>query len=570
MSGGADGAGPLRETGLEIAERTRSAWGHRPPDLLLRGARVLLPTGELEQRDVAIVGRRIAAVDEGLVAPGEATLDLSGKTIVPGYVEPHCHALGPLSAGNYCGRVLARGTSCVLSDDSFVYGFLEPEQYPPMLDISTRLPSVLRWSLRLEGPRTVPLAAVAELIERADVVQVGEVMVRPVLEDLPDEVAEVIAAARTAGLRVEGHGPGASPRTLGVAAAAGITSEHEAMRGEQLLERLRKGIWAPIRYTDLLRDAPAILTEAIERGISLERTSFTTDWSLPPWIERRGLIDAVIEAALGAGLPASEAYACASRRPATYLSLDAHLGFVAPGRLASLNVLDDLERPLPARVFSLGEEVARDGELTIEVPDVDWQGLGAPRWSERNRGPVAATFQPDPGDPALSLEGAAITKLGKGAGGEPMVCLALDPDRGTFTRGAMHGMPAGLEGIASTLTPRRLMVALGADPAAVSRCVDAVMECGGGIAFQQGGELRRLPLPVGGVITAAPFAEVVGFWDTVQTHFEGLGHAFPDPLSTLLYIASDSLPGARFNATGLVDTKSKTLLAPSQPVTWAE
>ena len=569
MSGAAEAAGPLRESGLEVAERTRTAWGHRPPDLLLRGARVLLPTGELAQRDVGIVGRRIAVVDEDLVAPGEATLDLSGKTIVPGYVEPHCHTLGPLSAGNYCGRALARGTSCVLSDDSFVYGFLEPEQYPPMLDVSARLPLVLRWSLRLEGPRTVPLAAVAELIERPDVAQVGEVMVRPVLEDLPAEVAEVIAAARSAGLRVEGHGPGASPRTLGVAAAAGITSEHESMRAEQLLERLRKGIWAPIRYTDLLRDAPAILAEAIERGISLERTSFTTDWSLPPWIERHGLIDGVIEAALGAGLPAAEAYACASRRPASYLSLDAHLGFVAPGRLASLNVLDDLERPLPSRVFSLGDQVARDGELTIEVPDVDWEGLRAPRWSQRDRGPVAATFQPHPDDPALSLEGAAITKLGAGRGGEPIVCLALDPDRDTFTRGAIHGMPAELEGIASTLTPRRLMVAVGADPAALSRCVDAVMECGGGIAFQQDGELRRLPLPVGGVITAAPFAEVVGFWDAAQALFEGLGHPYPDPLSTLLYIASDSLPGARFNASGLVETKTKTLVAPARAVTWA-
>jgi adenine deaminase len=561
--------GPLAESGLEVAERTRAAWGHRPPDLLLRGARVMLPTGEVEQRDVGIVGRRIAAVGEDLVAPGEATLDLRGKTIVPGYVEPHCHTLGPLSAGNYCGRVLARGTSCVLSDDSFVYGFLEPRQYPAMLGVSSRLPSVLRWSLRLEGPRTVPLDAVAELIQRPDVVQVGELMVRPVLEDLPAEVAEVIALARNAGLRVEGHGPGASPRTLGVAAAAGVTSEHESMRGEQLLERLRKGIWAPIRYTDLLRDAPAILETALERGISLERTSFTTDWSLPPWIERRGLIDAAIEVALQAGLPAAEAYACASRRPATYLSLDAHLGFVAPGRLASLNVLDDLERPLPVRVFSLGREVARDGELTIEVPDVDWEGLGAPRWSRRDRGPVAETFQPRPADPVLSLEGAAITKVGDGAGGDPMVCLSLDPDRDTFTRAAMHGMPAGLEGIASTLTPRRLMVAVGADPAAVSRCVDAVMECGGGIAFQQDSELRRLPLPVGGVITAAPFAEVVDFWDAAQAHFEALGHPYPDPLSTLLYIASDSLPGARFNATGLLDTKTKALLASAQPVSWA-
>lgn len=560
---------PLRETGHEVAERTRTAWGHRPPDLLLQGARVLLASGEFAARDVAIVGARIAAVAQDLAAPGEATVDLRGRTLVPGYVEPHCHTLGPLSTGSYCGQALVHGTTCIVSDDSFVYGFLSPRQYPPMLDISERLPLVLRWSLRLEGPRTVPLEAISELIERPDVVQIGELMTRPVLDEVPSEIADLIAAARSKGLRVEGHSPGASGRTLGVAAAAGITADHESQRGDELIERLRCGLWAFIRYTDLLRDTPAIVAEVIDAGVSFERTAFTTDWSLPPWIARHGTIDAAIAAALGAGMSPEEAYACATRRPATYLSLDAHLGVVAPGRLASMNVLEDAERPFPERVFSLGKEVARDGQLLIDVPDVDWAALGAPRWSERRSGPSPSTFRAAPDDPVISLESSAMVRPGRGsATGKPIVCVAIDPGTESFTRAAIHGLPDRLEGIASTLTPRRLLVAIGSDSDAIGRCVDAVMAPGGGIAYQRDGELHMLTLPVGGVLTAAPFAQVLDFWDETGRFFSELGHDLADPISTLLYIGSDSLPGARFNARGLVDTRAGTIIAPSRPVEW--
>jgi adenine deaminase len=239
-------AGPLADSATAIAARAASAWGHREPDLLLKGARVLLATGELLPRDVAVVGSRIVAVAEDLSAPGERVLDLSGKAIVPGYFEPHTHTFGPLSLGTYCGQALVHGVTTVISDDSFTYGFLAPEQYPPMLDVVDRLPLLVRWSLRLEGPRTVPLATVRELLGREDVVQVGELMVRPVLEDVPDEVAATLAAARSRGLRIEGHAPGASPRTLGVAAAAGVGAEHESRRADELLARLRLGLWAPI------------------------------------------------------------------------------------------------------------------------------------------------------------------------------------------------------------------------------------------------------------------------------------------------------------------------------------
>jgi adenine deaminase len=561
--------GVLAETGADVAARTAAAWGHRPPDLLLRGATVLLASGEWTRRDVGIVGRRIAAVAADLTAPGEASIDLAGKTIVPGYIEPHAHTLGPLSVASYCGPALAHGVSCVVSDDSFAYTFMPPATYPALLDVSARVPMVLRWSLRLETPRTIPYALVAELLDRDDVSQIGELMTRQVLVEPSPELSELIAATRSRGLRIEGHSPGASAPTLGAGAAAGLTADHESRTGEEVRERLRAGLWGFIRYTDLLRDAPAIVSELAAAGISFERTAFTSDWSLPPWIAARGTIDAAIAAALEAGMDPVEAYACASWRPATYEGLGAHLGAVAPGRLACLNVLADRLAPLPERVFSLGREVARDGELVVDFPDVEWDRLEAPPWTHHRAGPPANVYRIEDDDPEIFLETGSMIRFGRGAGGgEPIACVGVHEPTQTMARARMYGFPEQLEGIASTLTPRRLLVALGRDPEAVARCVDAIAAAGGGIAYQSGGELRTLPLPYGGAISSAPFATVDDFWAGVRDTFATLGSDLADPLSTLLYVGSSGLPGARFAEAGLIDTKAGMTVAPARHVAW--
>jgi adenine deaminase len=393
-------------------------------------------------------------------------------------------------------------------------------------------------------------------------------MTRQVLVEPTPELCDLIAAARSRGLRIEGHSPGASAPTLLAGAAVGLTADHEARTGGELMERLRAGLWAFIRHTDLLRDTPRIVAAMLESEGSLERTAFTSDWSLPPWIVGHGTIDAAIDAAIDSGLPSGEAYACSSRRPALYEGLDAHLGAVAPGRLASLNVLADPVEPLPERVFSLGREVARNGELVVDFPDVDWERLDCAAWTDRPAGPVVDSYRLRPDDPEIFLESASMIRPGRGPGGVAITAIGLDEPSGTLARARAYGFPAGLEGIASTLTPRRLLVALGALPEAVARCVDAVFADGGGIAFQHRGELVRLALPYGGAISAAPFEDIERFWSSVAVAFVALGSDLADPLSTLLYLGSSGLPGARFAEEGLIDTRAGKAIQPAQPLIW--
>jgi adenine deaminase len=437
-----------------------------------------------------------------------------------------------------------------------------------MLDVSGAMPLVLRWSLRLETPRSIPYRLVAALLERDDVIQIGEVITRQALVDPEPEISEILAEVRSRGLRAEGHGPGASEPTLQAGAAAGLSADHEARTGAELRDRLRAGMWAFIRHTDLLRDARGIVAEMLAAGTPFERTAFTSDWSLPPWIASEGTIDATIAEAMRGGLDPATAYACATLRPATYEGLDQQVGAIAPGRVASLNVLGDPATPTPQRVFSLGREVARDGELLVEVPDIEWERLDAPPWTRRAAGPPADAYRLRDDDPEIYLEAASMIRRGRGPGGEPIAAIGIEEPTMRLTRARAYGFPPGLEGFASTLTPRRLLVALGGDPEALERCVDATVAAGGGIALRHRGELLVLPLPFGGAITQAPFARVETFWRAVAAAFAELGSDLVDPISTLLYIGASGLPGARFAERGLIDTRAGEIIRPSVGVPW--
>ncbi|MDX8144361.1 N-acetylglucosamine-6-phosphate deacetylase [Lentzea sp. BCCO 10_0061] len=69
-----------------------STWGG-PVDVILTGGRVVTPGGVLENGWVSVRDGRIAAVGEG-AAPDGPTQDVGGCTIVPGFVDIHCHGGG--------------------------------------------------------------------------------------------------------------------------------------------------------------------------------------------------------------------------------------------------------------------------------------------------------------------------------------------------------------------------------------------------------------------------------------------------------------------------------------------
>ncbi len=72
------------ETNVSVAEH-----------IALAGARLVLPVGVVEGDRLAVEGSRIAAITSGGTEPGD--LDLTGYTVVPGFVDLHVHGGGGAS-----------------------------------------------------------------------------------------------------------------------------------------------------------------------------------------------------------------------------------------------------------------------------------------------------------------------------------------------------------------------------------------------------------------------------------------------------------------------------------------
>jgi len=65
------------------------------PSLLIRQARVLLPTGELAVRDVLVRQGKIAAISPEITETAVQTIDAAGLTLLPGVIDPQVHFREP-------------------------------------------------------------------------------------------------------------------------------------------------------------------------------------------------------------------------------------------------------------------------------------------------------------------------------------------------------------------------------------------------------------------------------------------------------------------------------------------
>lgn len=591
----------------------RRAWvdvalGRRAPTRYLRGARVLhVFTGEVLEAGVAILGDRIAYVGphEPALGPETEVDDLPGRLLVPGYVEVHAHPFQLYSPATLGAAAAARGTTTLVGDTLAFLHLLGP-RVADLLDLPLGAPARLLWGLRT-APQTQPGPAPAgadaggdrilraafgmgadELVQLLDHPRVVQVFEWTEWHDAVRGGAPlppVLAAALARGLPVDAHAPGASHRTLAALAAAGAGDDHESIRADEVLERLRLGFYVPLRHSSLRPDLPDLVA-AVRATDGFERLMLTTDGPTPSFLAA-GLMDQAVRAAVACGLRFADTVRMATLHPAAYLGLDRDVGAIAPGRLADVLVLRDPDDPVPERVYVGGVPVAEEGRLLAPPPAVPWVdlGLAARPWAVavsaadlQARPELLGAPDPAPGAgdvevPVVELLNAVITRRGTARlpvrGGvldlaaAPDLCLAVllsPPGRGPVrpvARALVRGMGA-VAGLATTYTCAFAPLVVGRSPAAMSAALARVAAAGGGIAlYDEDGERFFLPLEVGGAMTDLPVPELARRCAELEALLRERGHPFHDPIYTLLFLSANHLPAVRLTAAGLWDVKRR-------------
>jgi adenine deaminase len=550
----------------------RVARGEAPPDLVLKGGRVLnVFSGEIIRADVAIHDGQIAGVGS---YDGPVVIDAGGDFITPGFMDAHMHLESTLlSPAELARAVLTRGTTVIIADPHEIANVLGIDGIRFMLETSKGLPVDIYFLLPSCVPATDLETSGASLSatdlkpfrRKKRILGLAEMMNYPGVLCGIDPVVEKLTVFRR-GIR-DGHAPLLSGRDLNAYIAAGIRSDHECTGRVEAEEKLRLGMHIMIREGTQAKNLKALLPLVTPRNS--RHCSLVTDDLHPHDLLTKGHLDHLIDMAVREGTDPAEAIRMVTCNTAQYFGLR-DVGAVAPGYRADILILSSL---VPVRVRSVikrGRLVFSEGSYTggswpetkrRQIGAMNVRPFGREAFAVPHRGGRIRVIGLIPDQiltsrlilaPAVR-DGAVVADVSR----DILKLAVVERHHGTgriglgFVQG--FGLKAGA--IASSVAhDSHNIIAVGGDDGDLFAAVKAVEEMNGGLAAVMNGEVMAgLPLPIAGLMSDRPLAEVARGWEELRRVACDLGSVPAEPFMVLSFLALPVIPELKLTDRGLVD-----------------
>jgi adenine deaminase len=574
----------------ELAAAIRVARGDLPADLVIKGGRFLdVFAGELVAGDVAIYKGRIVGVADAY--EGRELVDADGAVAVPGFIDAHVHIESSLlSPARFQQCVLPAGTTTVVWDPHEIANVQGVEGLRWALAASEGLELDVFVMLSSCVPSTSPHAGLetsgaelttedlTQLQGHPRVLGLAEMMNYPGLLSGDPAVLDKLVAF--AGMRRDGHCPGLRGKDLNAYGAAGIHSCHESTTLDEAREKLRKGIHVLIREGSCAKDADTLLPLLDDYSSAV--IGLCSDDRNPADIAREGHIGFIVDKALRAGVRPEAVFRAASFAAARAYGLEDR-GAVAPGYQADLCLVrprdgSDWRSGLAIEaVYKRGRRVD-EGRLAQAAEDRD--GADNRTRFPRNlhldpvgtsdfRIPVT-TAGPEQGVRVIGLRPGSLLTVRLEArlpvkAGEILSDVSQDVLKvavferhhrtGRRSLGFIRGFGLGAGAIACSINhDSHNVVVVGAEPRAMALAVNHLRDIDGGIVVAgPDAVLADLPLPIGGLMTDRPPAEVIERLEALKSAARGLGCPLDEPFLQLAFIALPVIPALKITDRGLVD-----------------
>jgi adenine deaminase len=593
-----------QESGMKPSQTLRSwadcaprlvavAAGRAPADVVIRGGSwVNVHTREiLPGHDIAIAEGRFAAIAPDLsasIGPDTQVIEAKGRFMIPGLCDGHMHIeSGMLTPAEFAAAVVPHGTTTMFHDPHEIANVLglsgvrmmhdEAEMQP--VNIFTQMPSCAPSAPGLEttgyeiGPDDV-----AEAMRWPGIIGLGEMMNFPGVVAGSQQMLEEIAATQRAGKTVGGHY--ASP-DLGAAfrayAAGGPSDDHEGTSEADAIARVRLGMRAMLRLGSAWYDVEKQITAITEKGLDARNFILCTDDCHSGTLVNDGHMNRVVRHAIACGCDPVVALQMATINTATHFGLERELGSIAPGRRADMILTSDLTTLPIETVIARGRVVAEGGKMTVACPHYDWPDsaratvrvgraltaadfvITAPKGAAaatarvigvvENQAPtraLTAEMRVDSGviepDPARDITQIALVERHRGTG---KVVNALVSGFGYRGRMAM----------ASTVAhDSHHIIVVGTDRDHMAHAVNRLAEIGGGVTvWKDGAEIACVPLPVAGLMSDRPAAEVAAAATRMVAAMADCGCTLNNAYMQHSLLALVVIPELRISDLGLVD-----------------
>ncbi len=553
-----------------LEQRIAQGRGDEPADLVLRGGEVFdLITGSRIPGDVAICGDRIVGL--GTDYEAREIIDVTGLTLVPGFIDTHLHVESSLVTPFEFDRcVTPRGVTTAICDPHEIANvagldgirYFQQAARHLVMDLKVQLSScVPSTEMETSGAR-IDAEDLARVMGDATNIGLAEFMNYPgVIHRDPQAMAKLRLFQ---GGHVDGHCPQLSGKDLNAYIAAGIRTEHEATTAEEALEKLRKGMRVLIREGSVSKDLAALQPVLTERTASY--MCLCTDDRNPLDIAEHGHLDYLIRQLIARGTAPLAAYRAASLSAAEAFGLKDR-GLIAPGLRADIVALDSLEnchaqlvlcagRRADAAAFAARGTVAPVGRHSIRAPHLRPEDFRCPgnraetdvigiiegkiltRHLRERIAPVDGDKRPDPARDLLRI--AVIERHGR---------------NGNIATGFVRGFGLQRGAIASTVCHDHHNIAVvGTDYDQMALAANRLSQIEGGFVVAEGDRiLAELPLPVAGLMSLEPFEAVHDRLIALRRAARSLGVTLEEPFLQLAFLALPVIPALKITDRGMVD-----------------
>ena len=564
------------------------AAGRAPADMVIRGGQwVNVHTREvLPGQDIAIADGRVACVlhdASANIGPETQVIEAEGRYMVPGLIDAHMHVeSGMLTPAGFAAAVIPHGTTTIMHDPHEIANVMGLEGVRLMRDESliqpitmlTQMPSCAPSAPGLETTgHPITAGEVAQAMGWDGVIGLGEMMNFPAVSAGDPAMLSEIAATRAAGKTVGGHY--ASPdlgRAFSAYVAGGAADDHETVSEAQAVARVRQGMGAMMRLGSAWHDVQAQITAITQRGLDPAGFMLCTDDSHAGTLVHDGHMDRVVRHAVDCGCDPLVAIQMATINTARHFGVERELGSITPGRRADVVLTSDL-RALPVEmVVAQGRLVAEDGRLLVDCPRIDWPD-SARNSVHLGRVLTAADFRvPAEGReadvrvigvienqaPTRALTATLPIRDGEVVP-EGVERIAL-VERHKGTGGVVNAFVSGFGyqgrmAVASTVAhDSHHMIVVGTCGENMAAASARLAELGGGITvFRDGAELAHVALPIAGLMSDRPAAEVAEAAEAVNRAIRDCGCTLNNAIMQHVLLALVVIPELRISDLGLVD-----------------